>query len=88
MRVEYLQALVLAVPMLVFTIWVGRTVWKGGYRRAVIRVCIAAAVLAVALMLPALVSTHLGALLLAGTGGLLVAPVALGLLIVIASGRS
>lgn len=87
MRVEYLQALVLAVPMLLFTIWAGRMVWRGGHRRAVVWTAAGTAAGALVLMVPALASAHFTTLVLAGTGALLFAPVALGLMIVMATGR-
>lgn len=87
MRVEYLQALVLAVPMLIFTIWAGRMIWRAGYRRGIVWTMVGAGAGAVALMAPALASAHFTTLVLAGTGALLFAPVALGLLIVMATTR-
>ena len=84
MRVEYLQALVLAVPMLVFTLWAGGMIWEAGHRRAVIWSLAGTVAGTVALMLPLLAAWNFTTLVLAGTGGLLFAPVALGLALVIA----
>lgn len=87
MRVEFVQALILAIPMLIFTIWAGRMLWRAGHRRK-IGWAMATSVMATAgTVAPALLSDHFATVLLAGAGLLLFAPVALGLMFVMLTGR-
>ncbi|PCD77572.1 hypothetical protein [Pseudothioclava arenosa] len=87
MKVEYIQALILAGPTLLLAIWGGRELWRAGHRRMVQWVTLGCTAATLAMVAPLMMTRHLAAMLVAGAGVLLVAPVALGLMIAMAMGR-